>query len=164
MYQPQITITLIKGAMRNLALQLNSCPIIGLAVAFILLTATACEKQEKWLHCQESRGWEDPENKSSFYIKIKRSDEKNLGLYIDRHNTSPAIIKESPVTIKATTNIKRHPRQNGMLQVTYEINKEDLKFSKITRNWISNQFGKPENVGGITISEAGSCKSSKKPS
>ena len=164
MYQPQITITPIKGAMRNLALQLNSCPIIGLAVAFILLTATACEKQEKWLHCQESRGWEDPENKSSFYIKIKRSDEKNLGLYIDRHNTSPAIIKESPVTIKATTNIKRHPRQNGMLQVTYEINKEDLKFSKITRNWISNQFGKPENVGGITISEAGRCKSSKKPS
>jgi len=164
MYQPQITIILIKGAMRNLALQLNSCPIIGLAVAFILLTATACEKQEKWLHCQESRGWEDPENKSSFYIKIKRSDEKNLGLYIDRHNTSPAIIKESPVTIKATTKIRRHPRQNGMLQVTYEINKKDLKFSKITRNWISNQFGKPENVGGITISEAGRCKSSKKPS
>ena len=164
MYHPQITITLIKEAMRNLALQLNSCPIIGLAVAFILLTATACEKQEKWLHCQESRGWEDPENKSSFYIKIKRSDEKNLGLYIDRHNTSSAIIKESPVTIKATTNIKRHPRQNRMLQVTYEINKKDLKFSKITRNWISNQFGKPENVGGITISEAGRCKSSKKPS
>ncbi len=92
-----------------------------------------------------------------------RSNEEILGQYIDELNTSPSTIKENPITVTATTNIKQYPQQNGVVQVTYVINKESLKFSKTTRNWISNQFGKPEDLGGITISEAGSCQSGKKP-
>ena len=80
---------------------------------------------------------------------------------MDELNASPAVIKESSLAITATTNIKQYPAQNGVVQVTYAINKESLKFSKTTRNWISNQSGKPENIGGITISEAGRCQSGK---
>ena len=149
--------------MRNLVRKANSYITILVAGSFVLLTTTACGKQEQWLHCQESRGWEDHKNLNKFYLNIKRSEEKIIGQYIDQRNTSPAAIKESPVTLVATTNIKRHPGQNGIVQVTYIINKENLKFSKTTRNWISNQSGKPENLGGITISEAGNCKSGKKP-
>ena len=137
---------------------------IMITAGLALLTTTACRDREQWLHCQESRAWEEPRTQNSFYLNIKRSNEKTLGQYMDELNSSPATIKESPVTVTVTTNIKQYPQQNGVVQVTYAINKENLKFSKTTRNWISNQFGKPENLGGITISEAGSCQSGKKPS
>ena len=114
--------------MRNLVRKANGYTTILVAASFVLLTTTACGKQEQWLHCQESRGWEDHKNLNKFYLNIKRSEEKILGQYIDQRNTSPAAIKESPVTLVATTNIKRHPGQNGIVQVTYTINKENLKF------------------------------------
>ena len=137
---------------------------IMITAGLALLTTTACRDREQWLHCQESRAWEEPKTQNSFYLNIKRNNEKTFGQYMDELNSSPATIKESPVTVTATTNIKQYPQQNGVVQVTYAINKESLKFSKTTRNWISNQFGKPENLGGITISEAGHCQSGKKPS
>ena len=132
--------------------------------AFALLTTTACRDKEQWLYCQESRAWEEPKSQNSFYLNIKKSKENTFGKYMDEINVSPATIKESPITITATTNIKQYPGQNGVVQVTYAINKENLKFSKTTRNWISNQFGKPENLGGITIAEAGHCQLGTKPS
>lgn len=132
--------------------------------AFALLTTTACSDKEQWLYCQELRAWEEPKSQNSFYLNIKKSKENIFGKYIDEINASPATIKESPITITATTNIKQYPGQNGVVQVTYAINKENLKFSKTTRNWISNQFGKPENLGGITIAEAGHCQLGTKPS
>lgn len=150
--------------MLNQVRKANGYTTILIATTFVLLTTTSCGKQEQWLYCQESRGWEDPKSQNTFYLKIEPSEEKILGQFIDQRNTSPAAIKENPVTLVATTNIKRHPGQNGIVQVTYTINKENLKFSKTTRNWISNRSGKPENIGGITISEAGFCKSGKKPS
>ena len=149
--------------MRNQVRKANGYKTILIATTFVLLTTTACGNQEQWLYCQESRGWEDPKTQNTFHLSIKRSEEQILGQYIDQRNTSPAAIKENPVTLVATTNIKRPPGQNGIVQVTYTINKENLKFSKITRNWISNRSGKPENLGGITISEAGFCKSGRKP-
>ena len=139
-------------------------PVMLLAAGFFMLTLTACDKKNQWLECHESRGWEDPEGRSKFYINIKRTKEKTIGQYLDQHNNSPASIKESPVTIYATANIRNHPSQKGIVQVTYSINKENLQFSKTTRNWLSNQYGKPENLGGITISRAGSCKLGEKPS
>ena len=150
--------------MRNLAHHINDHIAIIITAGLALLTMTACRDREQWLHCQESRGWEEPKTQNSFYLNIKRTNEETLGQYIDEINTSPAKIKESPVTVTATTNIKQYPDQKGVVQVPYAINKENLKFSKTTRNWISNQFGKPENLGGITISEAGRCQSGKKPS
>jgi len=132
--------------------------------AFALLTTTACRDKEQWLYCQESRAWEEPKTQNSFYLNIKKSKENTFGKYIDAINASPATIKENPIAITATTNIKQYPGQNGVMQVTYAINKENLKFSKTTRNWISNQFGKPENLGGITIAEAGHCQLGTKPS
>ena len=150
--------------MRKPDRQTHGLITIMITAGFALLTMTACRDREQWLHCQESRGWEEPKTQNSFYLNIKRSNEKILGQYIDELNTSPATIKENPVTVTATTNIKQYPDQKGVVQVTYAINKENLTFSKTTRNWISNQFGKPENLGGITISEAGRCQSGKKPS
>ena len=150
--------------MRKPARQTNGHIAFMITAGFALLTMTACRDREQWLHCQELRAWEESKIQNNFYLNIKRTKEKTLGQYIDEINTSPATIKESPVTVTATTNIKQYPGQKGVVQVTYAINKENLKFSKTTRNWISNQFGKPENVGGITISEAGRCQSGKKPS
>jgi hypothetical protein len=150
--------------MQQPARQSNSHVAVIITAAFALLTMTACRDRDQWLHCQESRAWEEPKTQNSFYLNIKRSNEEILGQYIDELNSSPAKIKENPVTLTATTNIKQHPGQKGVVQVTYAINKENLKFSKTTRNWISNQFGKPENLGGIKISEAGRCQSGKKPS
>ena len=150
--------------MRKPARQTNGNIAFMITAGFALLTMTACRDREQWLHCQESRAWEESKIQNNFYLNIKRTKEKTLGQYIDEINTSPATIKESPVTVTATTNIKQYPGQKGVVQVTYAINKENLKFTKTTRNWISNQFGKPENVGGITISEAGRCQSGKKPS
>jgi hypothetical protein len=142
----------------------NSHVAVIITATFTLLTMTACRDREQWLHCQESRAWEEQKTQNSFYLNIKRSNDKTVGQYIDEYNTSPAKIKENPVTVSATTNVKQHPEQNGIVQIIYTINKESLKFSKTTRNWISNQLGKSENLGGITISEAGSCQSGKKPS
>ena len=135
-----------------------------LIAGFSLMTMAACEKKDQWLECQESRGWEDAEDRKTFYLNIKRTSEKTVGRYLDQHNDSPATIKESPVTVSATTNIKNYPGQTGLIQVTYSINKETFQFSKTTRNWLPNQYGKPENLGGITVSRAGRCKSGKKPS
>ena len=134
-----------------------------LMAGFGLTTMAACEKKDQWLECQESRGWEDAEDRNKFYLNIKRTKEKTIGRYLDQHDDSPATIKESPVTVSATTNIKNHPGQRGLIQVTYSINKETLQFSKTTRNWLSNQYGKPENLGGIKVSRAGRCKSGKQP-
>ena len=150
--------------MANLARQAFDYAAIVMAAAFTLLTTAGCEKQEQWLHCQEKRAWDDPGSQKTFYLNIDRSEEKTLGQYMDGLNTSLATIKENPITLTATTNIKKYPGQNGVVQVTYAINKENLKFSKTTRNWISNQFGKPENLGGITIAEAGHCQLGTKPS
>ena len=150
--------------MPNLARQAYNYAAITMAATFMLLTTAGCEKKEQWLHCQESRAWEDQGTQKSFYLSIKKSEDKTIVQYIDELNTSPATMKKSPITMTVTTNIKQYPGQKGVVQVTYAINKENLKFSKTTRNWISNQFGKPENVGGITISEAGRCQSGKKPS
>ena len=150
--------------MRNLARHIRGRLAIAMSAGLALLTATACGDREQWLHCRESIGWEDAKTQNSFYLNIKRTDEKTLGQYIDELNTSPATIKENPVTMTATTNIKQYPEQKGVVQITYTINKENLRFSKTTRNWISNQFGKPENLGGIKISDAGRCQSGKKPS
>ena len=151
--------------MPKMARQACNYTAISMAAAFMLITAAGCEKKkEHWLHCQESRAWEDQGTQRSFYLSINRSEEKTVGQYMDKLNTSPATIKESPITMFATTNIKQYPGQNGVMQVTYAINKENLKFSKTTRNWISNQFGKPENLGGITIAEAGHCQLGTKPS
>ena len=149
--------------MRKPARQINGHTAVMITAGFALLMMTGCRDREQWLHCQESRVWEEPKTQNSFYLNIKRSNEEILGQYMDELNTSPATIKENLITVTATTNIKQYPQQNSVVQVTYVINKESLKFSKTTRNWISNQFGKPENLGGITISEAGSCQSSKKP-
>ena len=135
-----------------------------LMAGFGLTTMAACEKKDQWLECHESRGWEDPEDRSKFYLNIQRTKEKTIGQYLDQHNNSPASIKESPISITATANIRNHLSQKGIAQVTYSINKENLQFSKTTRNWLPNQYGKPENLGGITISRAGSCKLGKKPS
>ena len=137
---------------------------ITMSACLALLTTTSCGDREQWLHCQESRAWEESKIQNNFYLNIKRTKEKTLGQYIDEINTSPATIKESPVTVTATTNIKQYPGQSGVVQVTYAINKENLKFSKTTRNWISNNYGNPENLGGITIAEAGHCQLGKKPS
>ena len=150
--------------MRKLSRHTNDHVAVLFTAGFALLTMTACRDREQWLHCQESRAWEEQKTQSSFYLSIKRTKEETLGQYIDKLNNSPATIKESPVTVTATTNIKQYPGQNGVVQVTYAINKENLKFSKTTRNWISNQFGKPENLGGITIAEAGHCQLGTKPS
>ena len=150
--------------MPNPARQAYDYAAITLAFTFMLLTTAGCDKQEQWLHCQETRAWEEPGTQKSFYLSINRSEEKTLGKYMDELNTSPATIKESPITMTATTNIKQYPGQNGVVQVTYAINKGNLTFSKTTRNWISNNYGKPENLGGITISEAGHCQLGKKPS
>lgn len=150
--------------MRKQARQTNAHIAVMITAGFALLTMTACRDKEQWLYCQESRAWEEPKAQNTFYLSIKQTKEKTLGQYMDEVNTSPATIKESPITITATTNIKQYPGQNGVVQVTYAINKENLKFSKTTRNWISNQFGKPENLGGITVSEAGHCQLGKKPS
>jgi len=150
--------------MRTFAHHINGRLAIMMSAGFALLTTTACGAREQWLYCQESRAWEEPKTQNSFYLNIKRTNEETLGQYIDDRNTSPATIKESPVTVTATTNIKQNPGHNGVVQVTYAINKENLKFSKTTRNWISNQFGKPENLGGITIAEAGYCQLGTKPS
>ena len=150
--------------MQKLARQTNRYVSVMLTAGIALLTMTGCRDKEQWLYCQESRAWEAPKAQNSFYLNIKQTKEKTFGEYMDEVNTSPATIKESPVTITATTNIKQYPGQNGLVQVTYAINKENLKFSKTTRHWISNQFGKSENVGGITIAEAGSCQTGKKPS
>ena len=144
--------------------QTNRHIVAMFTAAFALLTTTACRDKEQWLYCQESRAWEEPKTQNSFYLNIKKSKENTFGKYIDEINTSPATIKENPIAITATTNIKKYPGQNGVMQVTYAINKENLKFSKTTRNWISNQFGKPENLGGITIAEAGHCQLGTKPS
>ena len=144
--------------------QTNRHIAVTLTAAFALLTTTACRDKEQWLYCQESRAWEEPKTQNSFYLNIKKSKENTFGKYIDEINTSPATIKENPIAITATTNIKKYPGQNGVMQVTYAINKENLKFSKTTRNWISNQFGNPENLGGITIAEAGHCQLGTKPS
>ena len=144
--------------------QTNRHIAVMFTAAFALLTTTACRDKEQWLYCQELRAWEEPKNQNSFYLNIKKSKENTSGKYMDEINASPATIKESPITITATTNIKQYPGQNGVVQVTYAINKENLKFSKTTRNWISNQFGKPENLGGITIAEAGHCQLGTKPS
>ena len=149
--------------MPKLARQACDYAAITMAVTFTLLTTAGCEKQEQWLHCQEKRAWEDPGTQKRFYLNIDRSAEKTLGQYMDELNTSPATIKENPITLFATTNIKQYAGQNGVAQVTYAINKENLTFSKTTRNWMSNNFGKPENLGGITISKAGSCQLGKKP-
>ena len=150
--------------MRKRVRQTSGHIAIMITAGFALLTTTACRDREQWLHCQESRAWEEPKTQNNFYLNIKRTNEETLGQYIDKFNTTPATIKESPVTVTATANIKRYPGQNGVVQVTYSINKENLKFSKTTRNWISNQSGNPENLGGIKISEAGHCQSGKKPS
>ena len=150
--------------MQKLARQTNRYVTVMFTAGFTLLTMTGCGDKEQWLYCQESRAWEEPKTQNSFYLNIKQTKEKIFGQYMDAVNTSPATIKESLVTVTATTNIKQYPGQKGVVQVTYAINKENLKFSKTTRNWISNQFGKPENVGGITIAEAGSCQTGKKPS
>ena len=150
--------------MPNPARQAYNYAAITLAFTFMLLTTAGCDKQEQWLHCQETRAWEEQGTQKSFYLSINRSEEKTLGKYMDELNTSPATIKESPITMTATANIKQYPGQNGVVQVTYAINKGNLTFSKTTRNWISNNYGKPENLGGITISEAGHCQLSKKPS
>ena len=153
----------IAKIMANLARQAFDYAAIAMAAAFTLLTTAGCEKQEQWLHCQEKRAWDDPGSQKTFYLNIDRSEEKTLGQYMDGLNTSPATIKENPITLTATTNIKKYPGQNGVVQVTYAINKGDLTFSKTTRNWMPNGFGKPENLGGITISKAGSCQLGKKP-
>ena len=137
---------------------------ITMSACLALLTTTSCGDREQWLHCRESIGWEEAKTQKSFYLNIKRTDEKTLGQYIDEFNTSPATIKENDVIVTSTTNIKKYPAQKGVVQVTYVINKENLKFSKTTRNWISNQFRKPENIGGITITEAGHCQLGTKPS
>lgn len=150
--------------MQKLARQTNGHVAIMLTAGFALLTMTACRDKEQWLYCQESRAWEEPNTQNSFYLNIKKTKEKTYGQYMDEVNISPATFKESPVTITATTNIKQYPGQNGLVQLTYAINKENLKFSKTIRHWISNQFGKSENLGGITIAEAGSCQTGKKPS
>ena len=150
--------------MRKPARQTNGHIAFMITAGFALLTMTACRDREQWLHCRESIGWEEAKTQKSFYLNIKRTDEKTLGQYIDEFNTSPATIKENDVTVTSTTNIKKYPAQKGVVQVTYVINKENLKFSKTTRNWISNQFRKPENIGGITITEAGHCQLGTKPS
>ena len=150
--------------MQKPARQTNRHIAVMLTAVFALLTMTACRDKEQWLYCQESREWEEPQKQRSFYLNIKRTKEKTFGQYMDETNTSPATIKESPIAIMATTNIKQYPSHNGVAQVTYLINKENLKFSKTIRNWISNRLGKSENLGGITISEAGHCQLGKKPS
>ena len=150
--------------MQKLARQTNRCVTVMFTAGFTLLTMTGCGDKEQWLYCQESRAWEEPKIQNSFYLNIKKSKENTFGKYIDEINASPATIKENPIAITATTNIKQYPGQNGVMQVTYAINKENLKFSKTTRNWISNQSGKPENLGGITIAEAGHCQLGTKPS
>ena len=144
--------------------QTNRHVAVMFTAAFALITTAACRDKEQWLYCQESRAWEEPKTQNSFYLNIKKSKENTFGKYMDEINASPATIKENPITITATTNIKQYPGQNGVMQVTYAINKENLKFSKTTRNWISNQFGKPENLGGITIADAGHCQLGTKPS
>ena len=147
--------------MRKTVRQTSCHLFVMIPASLALLTMTACRDREQWLHCQESSAWEKPKTQNSFYLNIKRNNEEVLGRYMDELNASPAVIKESSLAITATTNIKQYPAQNGVVQVTYAINKESLKFSKTTRNWISNQSGKPENIGGITISEAGRCQSGK---
>ena len=144
--------------------QTNRHIAVMFTATFALITMAACRDKEQWLYCQESRAWEEPKTQNSFYLNIKKSKENTFGKYIDEINTFPATIKENPIAITATTNIKQYPGQNGVMQVTYAINKENLKFSKTTRNWISNQFGKPENLGGITIADAGHCQLGTKPS
>ena len=134
-----------------------------LMAGFGLTTMAACEKKDQWLECQESRGWEDLEDRSQFYLNIQLTKEKTIVQYLDQHNNSPASIKESPISITATANIRNHLSQKGIAQVTYSINKENLQFSTTTRNWLSNQYGKPENLGGIKRSRAGSCKAGKQP-
>jgi len=84
-------------------------------------------------------------------------------MYVDELNKSTLVVRENPSTITATASIYQYPGQNGFIQVIYKIDRESLEFSKTTRSFVNNRIEKNEDIGGISISEAGSCKKIKKP-
>jgi len=134
-----------------------------LAVCFTLVAITGCTSDDIWLKCVESRPWENREDGKNFHLNIKSSNESTSGLYVDDLNNSTLAVRENPSTITATASIYQYPGQKGFIQVIYKIDRESLEFSKTTRSFANNRIEKNENIGGISISEAGSCKKIKKP-
>jgi hypothetical protein len=132
-------------------------------LAFSLVVITGCASKEEWLHCQESRGWETPEEGKTFYLNFKYLDDKTTGLYVDDLNSSSLEIRENPKVITVSASIYQFPMQSGFSQVIYRINRQSLKFSKTTRVLKKDRTEKIEDIGGITISQAGFCKKGKKP-
>ena len=145
-----------------LATRFLKCRFI-FAFCFTLVGITGCTSEDTWLNCVEYRAWESPEDGKNFYLNIKSSNESTTGLYVDELNNSTLVVRENPSTITATASIYQYPGQNGFIQVIYKIDRESLDFSKTTRSFVNNRIEKNEDIGGISISEAGSCKKIKKP-
>ena len=145
-----------------LAARFWSCRFI-FTFCFTLFIITGCSSNDIWLNCVESRGWESPEDKKKFYLNFKSSNKHTTGLYIDDLNNSTLAVREYPNTITATASIYQYPGQKGFIQVIYKINRESLEFSKITRSFANNRAENNDDIGGISISKAGSCEKIEKP-
>ena len=121
-------------------------------------------KRTKWLECSNFKpSMDDSTNHDKFILKISGKDGHEVSEYIDSLNRTRAVIKQNPVSIQVAANIRIDRNSSRYVSVFYNILRDSLKFSKTTSLYRKSSYMKHEDVGGITIQNAGVCSFIRKP-
>ena len=126
------------------------------------LFLSSCQKNEIWLRCTETFNRNQASNKE-FLLKIARKKGQVSGEYLDHLNKTTAKIKETDFTLTARMGIYQHIGSKGYSQLTVRINRENLLYSKTLTAVRKDAYSKWEDIGGISIENAGSCQAVKNP-
>ena len=126
------------------------------------LFLSSCQKNETWLRCKENLN-RNPASDKEFFLKIVRQKGLVSGEYFDHLNKTSAKIKETDFAFIARMGIYQHIGSRGYSQLTVRINRENLSYSKTLTAVRKDAYSKWEDIGGISIENAGSCQVMKNP-
>lgn len=133
--------------------------------AFLLICSTvllsSCQKNETWLRCKEN--FNPNQANKEFFLKITKEKSLTSGEYFDNLNKVSAKIKETDIVLTAKMGIYQYPGSKGYSQLTVRINRENLKYSKSLVAIRKDAYTNWENIGGISVENAGYCKAMKNP-
>lgn len=127
-----------------------------------ILFLSSCQKNETWLRCKENLNRNQASNEE-FFLKIVKQKGLVSGEYLDSLNKTTAKIKETDFALIAKMGIYQHIGSKGYYQLTVRINRENLSYSKNLTAVRKDAYSKWEDIGGISIENAGSCKAMRNP-
>ena len=126
------------------------------------LFLSSCQKNETWLRCKENLDRNQVSNQE-FFLKIVKQKGLLSGEYFDSLNKTTAKVKETDYVLIAKMGIYQYIGSKGYSQLTVRINRETLSYSKTLAAVRKDAYNKWENIGGISIENAGYCKAMKNP-